>query len=137
MGADNGGAGAEEPDVSADTGGTEYDIRSDDRTWAILAHATGFVGLVLPFGNIIAPLLIWLIKKDDSAFVDDNGRNAVNFQISWSIYLIVSLVLMFVLIGFVLFPIIALAWLILVIIGSVRASNDQVYEYPLTIDFFS
>lgn len=132
---DNGG----EPDVSAtestDQAGSE--LSSDERTWGILVHASGFVGLVLPLGNIIAPLLIWLVKREDSQFVDENGRNAVNFQISWSIYLFVSLLTIFVLIGLLLAPLVALGWLILVIVASVRASNEEVYEYPLTINFIS
>lgn len=125
------------PDVSTGEQATEYEITSDDRTWAILVHASAFSGLVVPFANIIAPLLIWLIKKEESPFVDDNGRNAVNFQISWTIYLIVSALLIIVLIGLLLLPLLGLAWIVLVILAAVRASNDEVYDYPLTIGFVS
>lgn len=114
-----------------------YDVSSDDRTWAILAHAAAFVGFVVPLGNILAPLLIWAIKKEDSRFVDENGRQAVNFQISWTIWLTISGLSVLILIGLLLLPIVAIAWLALVVIAIIRASNDEVYEYPLTFEFIS
>jgi len=57
----------------------------DDRTWAMLCHLSGLAGYVVPFGNIFGPLIIWLIKRDQSWFVDDQGKEALNFQISWAI----------------------------------------------------
>lgn len=125
-------------DADSETDPTvDYEVSSDDRTWGILVHATGFVGLVVPFGNIVAPLLIWAIKKEDSRFVDENGTEAINFQITWTILLIVAAISIIFVIGLVLLPILALAWIALVCIAIVRASNDQVYDYPLTIDFLS
>lgn len=116
----------------------EYTIKSDDRTWAILVHASGYTGLVFPvFGNIIVPLIIWLIKRDESRFVDENGRNAVNFQITWTIFLFIAAISIILLIGFVLTPLVALGWLVLIGVASINASNDVVYRYPLTIDFIS
>lgn len=112
-------------------------ISSDERMWGILVHASGFVGMFIPLGNIIAPLLIWLIKKEESQFVDENGKNAVNFQITWTIYLVISALSIIVLIGFLLLPLVILGWLILVILGAIRASNNTIFEYPLTIKFIS
>lgn len=127
----------ESDDGEADVDGLPYEVSSDDRTWGILTHAAAFVGFVVPFGNILGPLLVWAIKKDESQFVDDNGKQALNFQITWSILLIVSALSIFIVIGVVLLPIVGLAWLILVIIAIIRASNDEVYDYPLTMELIT
>lgn len=123
-------------DAAADDA-LDYDITSDERTWGILVHATAFVGFVFPFGNILAPLIVWVIKKEDSQFVDENGRQAVNFQITWTIFLVIAAASILVLIGLVLLPIVGLAWLILVVLATINASNEEVYEYPLTFEFIS
>ena len=117
--------------------GVEYPVSSSDRTWAIIAHASAFIGLIIPLGNIIAPLIIWAIKKDESRFVDENGKQAVNFQITWTILLAIAALSILVLVGLLLLPLLALAWFALIIIAILRASNDQVYDYPLTIDLIS
>lgn len=113
------------------------EVTSDERTWAIVTHAAAFVGFVFPFGNILGPLLIWAIKKNDSAFVDENGINAINFQITWTILLLLAALSVFVLIGLLLLPLVAVAWFVLVIIAIIRASNDEVYEYPLTLEIIA
>lgn len=124
----------EETDVGA---GVRYDVSSDDRTWGILAHASAFVGFLFPFGNILGPLLVWAIKKDESQFVDENGKQALNFQITWTVWLLLSALSVLLVIGLVVLPLVALAWLILVIIAIIRASENQVYDYPLTFDLIS
>lgn len=124
----------EVPDAES---GIKYDVSSDDRTWGILVHATAFVGFAVPFGNIIAPLLIWALKKEDSRFVDENGKQAINFQISWTIWLILAAISVILIFGLLLLPVLMLAWIVLVCIAIVRASNEQVYEYPLTLEILS
>ncbi len=113
------------------------EVTSDERTWAIVTHAAAFAGFVFPFGNILGPLLIWAIKKNDSAFVNENGINAINFQITWTILLLLAALSVIVLIGLLLLPLVAVAWFVLVIIAIIRASNDEVYEYPLTLEIVS
>jgi uncharacterized Tic20 family protein len=112
-------------------------VTSQDRTWGILAHAAAFLGLIVPFGNVLGPLLVWAIKKDDSQFVADNGREALNFQITWTILLVFAALLILVGIGLLVLPILGIAWLILVVIAIIRASDDKVYDYPLTLDLVS
>ena len=107
----------------------------DDRTWAMLCHLSGLAGYVIPFGNIFGPLIIWLIKRDQSWFVDDQGKEALNFQISWAIYMIVSLVAILVLVGIVLVGIVAIGGLVLLIVAAVKANEGIAYRYPLTIRF--
>jgi uncharacterized Tic20 family protein len=94
-----------------------------------------FVGVVIPFGNIIGPLVLWLIKKPESTLVDYHGKQALNFQISATIYFIVGFVLLFVLVGFLVLPLVFIFWLVMVIVAAVRASNEQEPGYILSIPF--
>jgi uncharacterized Tic20 family protein len=110
-------------------------LRNEDKTWGMACHLAALAGLVIPFGNIIGPLVVWLMKKNESAFIDDQGKESLNFQISASIYMLVAALSMFVLIGFILLPVVALATLIMTIVGAIRANNGEQYRYPLTIRF--
>lgn len=113
------------------------DVSSDERTWAILVHASAFAGFFVPFGNILAPLVVWLIKREESQFVDANGKQALNFQMTWTVLLVFALFSLLVGVGLILVPIVALAWVILVVLATVRASENEVYDYPLTVDLVS
>lgn len=110
-------------------------LSGEEKQWAMFAHLATFAGFALPFGNVLGPLAVWLIKRDSSAFVNDQGKEVVNFQISMCIYLLAAALSAFVLIGFVLFPLVALADLILTVIGAIKASNGETYRYPATIRF--
>jgi len=108
----------------------------DERMFGMLCHLLGFAGLLgVPLGSIIGPLVIWLIKKDESEFVDQCGKNALNFQISMTIYLAVSAVLTLIFIGFVLLLVLGIVWLIGVIQASIAANEGRQHVYPLTITF--
>ncbi len=106
-----------------------------EKTWAMLCHLGTFAGLIIPFGHIIAPLVIWLIKKEESPFVEDQGKESLNFQISLTIYFFVASILTFILIGFVLLPALAIFAIIMVIIASVKANDGEKFRYPLCIRF--
>jgi uncharacterized Tic20 family protein len=111
---------------------------SRDRTWVILCHLaalTLFVGI--PFGNIIGPLVIWLLKKHESAEVDAHGKESLNFQISMSIYTLLAGLSCFIIIGIVLLPVALLVNAVLIVIASIKASNGEPYRYPLTIRFIT
>lgn len=110
------------------------DVTDDEQTWAVVLHASAFSGLVVPFGNLLGPLLVWLIKKDESPFLDASGKEAVNFQLTWTILLLGALLSILIGIGFLLVPIIAVAWIVLVVLATVRASEKEIYDYPLTLD---
>lgn len=110
-----------------------YDLTQDERTMGLLAHLSAFAGVVIPFGNIGGPLLVWLLKRDQSAFVADQAREALNFQITATLAMIVSFVLMFVLIGIPMLIVVTLAWLVLTIVGGVRANEGRRYRYPFTL----
>jgi uncharacterized Tic20 family protein len=106
----------------------------DEKLWATLCHLSALVGFVFPvFGNIVGPLVFWILKKDQMPLVDVNGKEALNFQISMSIYALVAAALVWVLIGIPLLFMIALADLILIVMASVKTSEGTPFRYPLTI----
>ena len=99
----------------------------DERNLAMLAHllgaVTGFVGA----------LVIWLVKKDESKFVEQEAREALNFQVTLLIGWFICYVLMFVLIGFVLMPVLWLVNVVLSIVAAVAASKGTAYKYPFAL----
>jgi uncharacterized Tic20 family protein len=103
------------------------------RTWAMFCHIGAFAGYIIPFGHIIAPLIIWLIKKDESSLVDDQGKESLNFQISMTIYAIIALLLTLILVGYILFVALMIFDLVMVIIAAVRTNSGEKYRYPLCI----
>ncbi len=105
----------------------------DERTWGMLCHLGAFAGFIVPFGNIIAPLVIWLIKKDEMSFVNDQGKESINFQITMFIAFVISGLLMFVLIGFLLVFIVAIFDIIMIIIASIKANEGVYYRYPYSL----
>ena len=110
-----------------------YEPDSEERTLATIAHLLGFAGLVLPLGSVIGPLVMYLTKRDSSAFVEDQAREALNFQIWILIAGAVSFVLLFVGLGFVLLPIVGLSWLAGTLVGAIRANEGVRFRYPFTI----
>lgn len=109
------------------------EISQDEKNWALICHISALSGFLIPFGNIIAPLVIWQMKKNELPFVDDQGKEALNFQISMTIYMIVSAFLILIAIGILLIIIVGLVSLILTVIAAINASNGTAYRYPLTI----
>jgi uncharacterized Tic20 family protein len=101
------------------------------RKFAALCHAAGFLGYLIPLGNIVGVLLAWLVWREASPFVDQQGKEAINFQIATMVYVLASVVLMFVLIGFALVVVLGLAHLVLMIVAAATASNGRPYRYPL------
>jgi len=108
---------------------------NEERNWAVFCHLGGFAFYLLGFalGHILVPLALWLMKREGSAFVDESGREALNFQISVTLYAIVVGALCFVLVGFVLIPVLMGFHIVLMIVASVRASQGEPYRYPFTI----
>ncbi|HZG84229.1 DUF4870 domain-containing protein [Paenibacillus sp.] len=107
----------------------------DERMFGMLCHLIALIGFVIPLGSIIGPLVIWLIKRDTSSFIDSNGRESLNFQISVAIYGIASAILILVGIGIILSIAVGIFWLVMTIIASVKANDGVAYRYPLTIRF--
>lgn len=109
------------------------DTSPEARQWAMFAHLSALVGFLIPLGSILGPLIIWQIKKAEFPFVDDQGKEALNFQITVLIAVIACLVLSVVLIGFLLLPVVGIAALVLTIMGGIKANNGESYRYPFTL----
>lgn len=107
----------------------------DERMWGMLCHLSALAGCIIPFGNIIGPLIVYSMKKDEYSFVADQGKESLNFQISILIYLAISGLAVLLLVGILLLIIVGLAALILTVIASVRANDGEYYRYPLCIQF--
>ena len=114
---------------------------TSDNSLAVVMHLLGFSWFVFPFyGNILGPLVLWLIKRGDSSYLDRVGREVLNFQISFSIYisatLAVGTVLLIFLVGILFYLLAAaiwVAWIVLMIVGAVKTSNGEEYKYPFII----
>lgn len=102
------------------------------RQWAMLCHLAAFAGLVVPFGNLLGPLIVWQMKKDIDPFVDAQGKEALNFQISVAIAVMVCFLLMLLVIGFPLLALVSIGALVLSIIGGLKANEGLAYRYPFT-----
>jgi uncharacterized Tic20 family protein len=109
----------------------------DERMWGMFCHLFALGGFIIPLGNIIGPLVAWLIKKDEYPFVDDQGKESLNFQISILLYLIVSGILAVIVIGFFLMAAVGIFNLIMIIIASIKANDGEAFRYPLSIKFIS
>lgn len=109
----------------------------DERLWAMLAHLTSFAGHLIPFGHIGGPLLIWLLKKDTMPLVNDQGKEALNFQITMTLAFIVAGLSLFVLIGFILLPAVWLFDVIFTIVAAVKANEGVAYRYPFCLRLVS
>lgn len=110
---------------------------AEERQWAMFAHLAALAGVIIPLGSIIGPLVIWLIKKDTMPFVNDQGKEALNFNITVGIAAVVSWILCFILIGFLLLAVLAVGWLVFVIIATIKANEGTTYRYPFTLRLVS
>jgi uncharacterized Tic20 family protein len=105
-----------------------------ERLWAMLSHLLSFVAAYL-FLGFVAPLIILLVFGPRSAFVRANAVESLNFNLTWLLYGVIGVVLAFLLIGFLILIVLGIAYLVLVIIASVKANNGELYRYPATIRF--
>jgi uncharacterized protein len=108
-------------------------VDQEVRNTAVAAHLSTLAGLVVPFGSIIGPLAVWLTRRDRDPFIDDTGREALNFGISIAIYGLVALIRALLLVGIPLLILGTIAWVMLASLAAVKASHGQTYRYPLTL----
>ncbi len=117
--------------------------KNEVRVWSMFCHLSALAMLIgIPFGNILGPLFVWLFKKNEMPSVDKEGKKALNFQISMTLYLFVlgvsAFLLIFIFIGYLLIPVfflVIIADFVLIIIASVKVSNGEIFKYPMTIEF--
>ena len=105
-------------------------------TYTTVMHLSQFGGYLVPYGGMVIPIAMWLYARDHDPFVDEHGKEIVNFIISHFIYSVVVAILCFVLVGFILIPLLLILVLLAPIFGAIAASKGQSFRYPLTIRFF-
>jgi uncharacterized Tic20 family protein len=110
-------------------------LSETERNWAMICHLSAFAGFFFPFGGIIGPLICWLSKKDESAWVDLNGKNSLNFQLSMLLYIVLAIPLFFIIIGIPIIMLLVTLKVICIIVASVKASKGELFRYPLLIPF--
>jgi len=104
------------------------ELTADDKQWGMFCHLSSLAGFIVPGGNIIGPLVCWMMKKETSSFVDYHGKESLNFQISMFVYILICFA---TIIGALLVPIIGIYALIMPIIAAMKAQNGELYEYQM------
>jgi hypothetical protein len=112
-------------------------VSNEERTMAMLCHLSALAMFVIPFGSILGPLIVWLIKKDQYVEVDRQGKDALNFHLSMLIYSIVGGILVFLLIGIFVLLVLAILRLVFIIVASVKSNSGERFAYPLALRFIS
>lgn len=124
----------EEPGVD-DTGKLPVSSEQECRNWAMVLHLSQLAGFVIPFAGLIAPIVIWQVKKPTMPSIDPHGKMVANWLISLLIYGSVAMLLSFILIGIPLVMALTVLAIIFPIIGGIKANEGEVWRYPLTILF--
>jgi uncharacterized Tic20 family protein len=120
-------------DLIADVGPEKQD--QETRKWAFILHISVLAAFVLPLAGLIAPIVIWQLKKDELPGLDAHGKNAINWIISAAIYLVVSVPLVLVIIGIPMLVALGAAGIVFPIIAAIKANHGEVWKYPLSISF--
>jgi hypothetical protein len=107
---------------------------TEQRNWAVLCHLSALLGLVIwGFGIVLGPLIVWLMKKDSMPFVDEQGKEALNFQITVFLAGVVCASLVFLLIGIPLLVLLGIVDFVFVVIAAVKTSEGAGYRYPISL----
>lgn len=112
-------------------------ITAEEKNFSLLAHLLGFAGYIVPFANIVGPLVVWLVKKDQSAFIEYHAKESLNFQISITIYILVASILTIVLIGFPILIGLIIFAIVVIIKAAIAANKAERYTYPFTLRLVS
>lgn len=109
---------------------------AEARKWAMLCHYAAFAWFLAPMvGNVVGPLVVWQLKRESDPYVDEQGREALNFQLTLSLALMVCGVLAWLLIGFPLMLLVSVIGLVLTVIGGIKANEGRPWRYPFCIRF--
>jgi len=108
-------------------------VSGEDRLWGALAHLSAFAMYFTGVGHIVGPMIIWLWKRDTNAFVANEAKEAMNFNISVSIYALIGVLLCFVLIGIPLLIALHTFQVICIIVGALKGSDGRPFRYPLNL----
>ncbi len=112
------------------------DPEKETRTWAMILHLSLLSGLVVPMAGLIVPIIIYVLKKDTLPGIIPHGHIVFNWMISAVIYAVVSVILMFILVGFLTMFAVVILSIVFPIIGAIKASEGEIWPYPLSIPIF-
>lgn len=104
------------------------------RQWAMFLHLSQLAGYVIPLVGLIAPIVIWQMKKDEYPILDEHGKAVVNWLISELIYGAICFVLVFIVIGFPMLMVLGILAVVFPIIGGIKANNGELWHYPMAIN---
>lgn len=107
--------------------------QKEARMWATLLHLSLLSGLIVPYGGLIVPVVIYVIKKDDIPSLQPHWNVVLNWMISVLIYSVVCFLLFLIVIGIFMFWALALLSLVFPIIGAIKANDGEVWPYPLSL----
>ena len=110
-----------------------FEMNPEARNWGMICHLAALAGYVIPFGNLVGPLVAWQMKKSEFPFVDACGKEALNFQITLLIAFVVSIPLCLIIIGFFMFAFLGVYGIVMPIIASIKAANGEFYRFPYTL----
>lgn len=110
-------------------------LSETEKNWAMLCHLSAFAAFFFPFGGIIGPLICYLSRKDESDWVNVNGKASLNFQLSILLYIVLVIPLCFIIIGIPIIILLGTLKIICIIIASVKAAKGELFRYPLVIPF--
>lgn len=110
-------------------------LSESEKNWGMLCHLSSFAGFFFPFGGIIGPLVCWLSKRDDSEWVNINGRAALNFNLSMLLYFILVIPLVFIVVGIPIMIALGVLKVVCITIASIKAARGEPFRYPVTIPF--
>jgi uncharacterized Tic20 family protein len=106
-----------------------------ERDWAMFCHLSAFAGSFFPFGGIIGPVICWISRKDESEWVNINGKASLNFQISVLLYSVLLIPLCFIIVGIPLLVALIILEFVCIIVASISSAKGEVFKYPLSIPF--
>jgi hypothetical protein len=110
-------------------------LSETERNWSMLCHLSAFAGFFFPFGGVLGPLICWLSRRDESSWVNVNGKASLNFQLSMLLYMILVIPLCFILVGIPIVVFLIILKVVCIIIASIKAPKGELFRYPLAIPF--
>lgn len=107
----------------------------ETKQWAMYLHLSTLAGYAVPMAGLVAPIIIWQLKKDQMPGIDAHGKMVMNFIISYFLWSVICVLLAFALIGIPMLMALGVAAIVLPIIGGIKANDGVLWKYPLTIEF--
>lgn len=126
-----GGSNLQFPGIGIDLA----DVDQQTKLWGMILHLSTFSGFQVPIVGLVAPIIIWQLKKDELPELDAHGKNAVNWMISYAIYFAICSILTLAIIGIPLLIALIVVGVVFPIVAAIKASKGEVWKYPMTITF--